>query len=402
MSGIVGHMQRALVAVFLLLSACADPASGTPATAFPASASVSPPVQSQSAAPSASSAPAASPFAISKEDFKRIAEDISEPESEFFSDNFISNETSYLQVAPALAKVKPGGAYLGVGPEQNFTYIALTKPDFAYVIDIRRDNLVLMLLYKALFEAATSRAHFLALLTGRPYRGDDGLAADATLEQIFAHAERDKADDKSFSAGHDALAKRIAAYGIALSDKDKRSLATAHRAFFADGLDIRFKLKEESFRRYPSLRELLGAKDAAGAQTGFLASEASFRLLQTMQRENRIVPLVGDFAGKKAMPALAEHMKKAHQTLRSFYVSNVEQYLLVDGKWHTWQKNVAAFPSDADSIFIRCYLDQGKAHPKQMQGHRTATTLHSIAAFNARKQAYGSFLALASDGVLGN
>ena len=50
-----------------------------------------------------------------------------------------------------------GGAYIGVGPDQNFSYIARIRPSVAYIIDIRRDNLLLHLLFKALFARAPDR-----------------------------------------------------------------------------------------------------------------------------------------------------------------------------------------------------------------------------------------------------
>src|SRR5690349_10221818 len=64
---------------------------------------------------------------------------LSEPNGYFDTDNLISNESSYLQVIPDLARrgVR-GGAYIGVGPDQNFTYIAATRPAIAFIVDIRR------------------------------------------------------------------------------------------------------------------------------------------------------------------------------------------------------------------------------------------------------------------------
>jgi hypothetical protein len=39
------------------------------------------------------------------------------------------------------------GVYVGVGPYQNFTYISALDPDIAFVVDIRRKNLLHHLLY---------------------------------------------------------------------------------------------------------------------------------------------------------------------------------------------------------------------------------------------------------------
>src|SRR6516162_6245494 len=127
---------------------------------------------------------AASDVQVSIEQFNRYIEQWSEPEGYFDSDNFISNETSYLHVVDDLrARVTPGGIYLGVGPDQNFSYIVHTRPMLAIVTDIRRQNMVEHLWYKALFALASNRVEYLALLVSRtPPR----VKPDARLEDILA------------------------------------------------------------------------------------------------------------------------------------------------------------------------------------------------------------------------
>jgi hypothetical protein len=401
-------IRHSLLCSLALLLACEGPAStaGNEGSAHPVSQSAAQDSGADGAPrPSASSSTQAREAlpkgALPIEDarFAQLFDELSEPENDFFSDNFISNETSLLQIASALPKEAPkDGVYLGVGPEQNFTYVALSRPVRAYIVDIRRDNALLHLLYKAVFERATSRSHFVALLIGRDHESAGAPAASASLAEVLAHAEKAPAEAKAFERIHDDVMTTIAGHGIKLGARDKKSMGEAHRAFFKGGLDLRFKLREESHRKYPSLRELLELTDPEDkGQKTFLASEESFRLVQRMQRENRIIPMVGDFAGKKAMPALAKHLHAEGLTVSAFYVSNVEQYLLADGLWGQWQKNVAALPINDESVFIRAYLDQGKRHPLQMQGHRTTTTLQRIAKFNARKRPYPSMLAVASD-----
>ena len=94
---------------------------------------------------------------------------LSEPDGYFDTDNLISNERSYLEVLPELERRSVrGGAYIGVGPDQNFSYIAHIRPSVAFILDIRRDNLLLHLLFKALFQQSRTRVEYLALLFGRP------------------------------------------------------------------------------------------------------------------------------------------------------------------------------------------------------------------------------------------
>src|SRR6185503_21002275 len=79
------------------------------------------------------------PARLTDAEFWNLTEELSEPNGFFRSDNFLSNETGYQTVIPdLLERVKPGGVYLGVAPEVNFSYIAAIKPRMAFIIDIRR------------------------------------------------------------------------------------------------------------------------------------------------------------------------------------------------------------------------------------------------------------------------
>src|SRR5260370_37289709 len=71
------------------------------------------------------------PREIDARTFRRLVTDMSE-ESGYFRFQFMSNEQEFPSVIPELKKnVKPGGVYLGVGPEQDFTYIAPIHPRIA-------------------------------------------------------------------------------------------------------------------------------------------------------------------------------------------------------------------------------------------------------------------------------
>lgn len=402
-------LRSALIVLAFLAHAACDqtlaPAKAVDTAPIPSAASedssgkaaiAAAPIADVSAAPAPSAAPDTS--------FADLVSKLSEPDQHFFSDNFISNETSYLHVADSLAKhSSQGGAYIGVGPEQNFSYLAMLRPKLAFIVDIRRENMVLHLLYRAIFHKAQSRSHFLALLVGRPYDAASDPGASASIEDVIKHAEKSPADEKTFAAAHEELKKMIEGdYHFALDAGDKKTLEMSHRAFYKGQLDLRFELKEKNGRLYPQLRELLGAADLAGKKTGFLASEEAFRFVQTMQKEGRVIPVVGDFAGDRAMPGVAATLREKGIKVSAFYVSNVEQYLFENKVWDKWAKNIAALPVDEKSVFIRAYLDQGKKHPREKKGHRTATVLQKMADFNARqaKKSYGSWFEVATDQLL--
>lgn len=363
------------------------------------------PVAPSSAAPVVPAAPAAPALApLSRQELARLFEELSEPDRYFFSDNYVSNETSYLQPSAALsARARKGGAYIGVGPEQNFSYIALTEPALAFIVDIRRANALEHLLYKVIFERAGSRVEFLSLLTGRASGQPGDAGADASIESVLAEVDRRPKSRESFRRLHDELVAEIRdELGIRLSAADRETLDQTHSAFFEAGLDLSFELHEKNGRKYPKLRELLAQEDASGKPGGFLASDAAYQRVRTLQLANRIIPVVGDFAGDRALVRLGAELTRRKLTVSVFYVSNVEQYLMEPDKWQAWTRNVAALPADEQSLFLRCYLDQGRRHPRQLSGHRTASILSSFDHFKARSRArgYGSFFQLVTDGVL--
>jgi hypothetical protein len=339
--------------------------------------------------------------------FARLFGELSEPDRYFFSDNFVSNETSFLHVASLLErKAMPGGAYIGVGPEQNFSYIAISRPNLAFIIDIRRQNALEHLLYKAIFDEAESRSAFLCLLLGARCKTSEEPGPDAGVEVLLDRAEAAwKLRDKpAFRTLHERLKDRIEqSYRIALSKRDAETLEHVHRAFFNKGLAIAFELHSpENQRDYPSFRELMLATSADGQQRGFLANERDYRLIRRMQRDNRIIPVVGDFAGEHALRAIAAELRRRDLPISVFYTSNVEQYLVDPPKWQRWVENVEALPTNESSLFLRCYLDQGRRHPQQLKGHRTASVLQLFDHFRwkQRTRGYTGFWQLATDGVI--
>ena len=80
---------------------------------------------------------------LSENQFQQRILEWSESPGYFDSDNLISNEPSYLDVVPLLQKLAPvNQAYIEVGPDQNFSYVAHLSPRIAIIVDIRRDNLL--------------------------------------------------------------------------------------------------------------------------------------------------------------------------------------------------------------------------------------------------------------------
>jgi hypothetical protein len=129
------------------------------------------------------------PSRLTDEEFWRVVQGFSERAGTFPSDNLLSNERRLQFVIPDLTRnVKPEGVYLGVGPEQNFTYMVALRPRMAFIFDIRRGNMALHLIYKALFELSADRAEFVSRLFCR--KRPHGLTATSSVAEIFGAFSR--------------------------------------------------------------------------------------------------------------------------------------------------------------------------------------------------------------------
>jgi hypothetical protein len=323
--------------------------------------------------------------------FARLVARLSEPGGYFDSDNLVSNETSYLHVLPALGAMGVrGGAYLGVGPEQNFSYIAEIKPELAILVDIRRDNLLLHLLFKAMFEVSRNRLEYLCLLFGRPAPELLSRWTDASLEDLLTYVDITPRDSAAYRRSHADLMDRVARFGVALADSDRSTLRRFHDEFFDRGLDLTFTSRGRPSRPgYPSERELYLATDLAGNRGSYLATEERFRTVRDLERQDRIVPAVGDLAGPTAMKAIAAYLREINLPVSAFYVSNVEMYLFRAGSFPSFAENVRALPAGPSSVLIRSYFGRGMwapgggggAVPQVIPGHLSAQQLQSFASF---------------------
>ncbi len=317
------------------------------------------------------------PAGLSDTEFWKLVSDLSEPGGSFISDNYVSNERTFQRVIPELTQnTRREGVYLGVGPDQNFTYIAALQPKIAFIIDIRRQNMLLHLMYKALVELSSDRAEFLSRLFSRrqPARVEHAATARALLD-AYAGAVP---DDTLFARNvRDVSAHLVNHHGFALSSGDLTAIAQAQRAFFEAGPELRYAFPH---RWFPSFADLMLETDDRGGLHSYLSTDEAFRLLKRLETANLVVPVIGDFAGRKAIRAVGRYLRAHAATVSVFYTSNVEFYLFESAAWKTFFENVASLPLDDQSVFVRAHFDTGPRAPSEPAGARSATELDSMKA----------------------
>jgi hypothetical protein len=315
-------------------------------------------------------------------EFSRLIRELSDEAGYFRSDNFTSNETAYLTVVDTLKRLgASGGAYLGVGPEQNFTYIAKIRPRIAFIVDIRRQAMIQHLMYKAIFHLSPDRVQFLSRLFSRPLPKDKAPKPEAPIEEIVAFFSQAATDEKTYAANLAAVRKTIEEeFQFPLSADDLKSLDYVYKSFRNDGLDISYRMDDSRGGYFPTLKELILQTDLNNKLGNYLASNDDYDFVRNMHRKNLIIPVVGDFAGKKTLRAVGDYLRKNGFTVTAFYTSNVEQYLFQNEVFPGFVENVRTLPIDDRSLFIRSATGRFP-HPARLQGHRASTLLQQMKLF---------------------
>lgn len=324
------------------------------------------------------------PESLSAAEFSRLSRDLSEEGGYFRSDNFTSNETSYLHVVDKMRQIgASGGAYLGVGPEQNYTYIAKIRPRIAFLLDIRRQAIIQHLMYKAIFHLSPTRAEFLSRLISRPIPKEATLKADAPINDIMNLLNKLTADDKTYTENLATLRKVIQEdFQFPLNETDQKSLEYVYKSFREDGLEIQYRVDGTwGNNGFPTLQEIIAQPDQNGKLGNFLVTNDDYELVRGMHRKNLIIPVVGDFGGSKAIAAVGEYLRKNGLTVTAFYTSNVEQYLYGSNTFTAFAGNVKKLPINDKSLFIRAVPVRYPQHPAQLPGHRLVTLLQFMHVF---------------------
>ncbi len=325
--------------------------------------------------------------AVDPREFATLVETLSEAEGYFDTDNFISNEAGYLKILPLFGRLGlRGGVYLGVGPDQNFSYIAEIRPQLAIIVDIRRENLLLHLYFKALFTLSPNRVEFLQRLFARNLGVARSEAAGIGIARLMDRLETAPRDDGFALSNMREVERVIRRWPLDLSADDLRTIEYIARAFVEGGPDLRFR----SFNRaprpwYPTYGELILETDSAGRCANYLASERRYRVVRTLQLENRVIPVVADLGGSQAMSRIARLLQDRQLEVSCFYVSNVEFYLFDRDRWRSYVRNMRSLPWKPNAVLVRTFSEGWRPHPARIPGYYMTTILQRAAAFFANE-----------------
>jgi hypothetical protein len=325
------------------------------------------------------------PSAPKESQFGQLVERLSEPAGYFGSDNLVSNELSYQHVLSRLEQTGiSGGAYIGVGPDQNFTYIAHIKPRIAFMLDIRRDAMMQHLMFKAIFQLSRNRLEYLGLLFAKPLPKDAKKWEQRSLSDLIVNfVDRTPSNPKLIEQHWQDIRKKIGGFGLNLTPTDYDKIREIYTAFNQAGLEVRYTIRDRpSGRFFPSYREVLLERDLDGRQRNYLSSEETWQYLRKMHEQNLIIPVTGDLSGPKALREIGKYLKETGDKVSAFYTSNVEFYLMrQENAFNRFAENVKTLPIDNRSVIIRSYFNYAYyayQHPQTVDNYFSVQLLQTI------------------------
>jgi hypothetical protein len=305
--------------------------------------------------------------------FSAMIRALSAPETGPAGDNFMTNEDSFVRVAGEIARRTPrDGVYLGVGPDQNFTYIAHAEPVAAFILDHRRRNLRLHLLHKALFSLSADRVAYLTLLTARQV---PSLTKGYTARDLVAAFQASPMVRELLDATIAEVARALRPLGV-LDDKEWADLATIQARLAGPGMTARFL----AMPIYPTLGQLILTTDHDGHPAHVLSRDDLYQRMRQAQRDDRVIPVVGDFAAPDVLPRLGSWLRRRGLGVSLFYISDVEFFLFRSGKFASYVENLAQLPWLDHALIVRTSTRE-IAHPERVAGDSSTTIVRSVASF---------------------
>src|SRR4030095_10775235 len=199
-----------------------------------------------------------------------------------------------------------------------------------------------------------TRAQYLSLLLSKPVPKEKSLGPDASTNDILQVFSQAPSDERAYASNLAAIRKAIKEdFQVQLSEADQTSLSYVYKNFHDDGLEIAYRMEGTRGGWFPTLKELIVQPDQHGKLGNFLASKEDYEFVRDLHRRNLIIPVVGDFAGKKALAAIGDYLRKNSITVSAFYTSNGEQYLFQNGVFGGFAENVRSIQITDKSFFIR-------------------------------------------------
>jgi len=212
-----------------------------------------------------------------------------------------------------------GGAYLGVGSDQNYTVAAMARSELMFLSDIDRSVVDLHRVYEALIEASETPEALLA----RFDRAQEGESA-ALLESGF----------------------------LGLPEPERRRLVRLYR-----------NARETVLVH---LRHVIKRKRGE-APTSWLSDPAMYEHIRGLYLTDRVRQMGGDLTGANSLQTAAAAARALGVPFRVIYLSNAEEYFDYSKQFIA---NFKAFETDEKSVLLRTIYSKDWVHADQLWAYQ--------------------------------
>ncbi len=289
----------------------------------------------------------------------------------------VSNETDYQNISSYFNETgTDNSVYIGVGPDQNYTYISLCSPKLAFIVDYRPDNQLLHLLFKAIFALSYNRVDYLSLLFSKPI-DKSKTSGNIGLSKLVEYFEYTDGDSQLFDKNLTRILKKIQSFDNKLTLNEITKIRNIYSEFFQTHLNLRcrFPRKTSSGMPYPTYKDFLLSTDQNGYCHNFINNDNYFCYVKNKHEKNQILPITGDFSGLNTLSTIGSFCQKHNLLISTIYISNVEYRLLNDHLFESYMRNLKSLPINDRSIIIRTFYNRpGEIHPNCV-GNNLFTTL---------------------------
>lgn len=236
----------------------------------------------------------------------------------------LSNERRHDLFFSALRGI--GGGYLGVGADQNYTLAAVARAEVVWLVDIDGEVVDWHKIYAALIPIAETPEALISLLGGR----------------------------------HDAEVKAALAA--------RWDVAEAERLF----------PHYQRYRHYLT-KHLVGERTIArnGQPVTWMSDLDLYDYVRKLMIERRVVARIGDLHGEKTLLGIAAAARAAKITVRTVYLSNVEQWFRYSLQF---RRNLEALPRDAGTQVLRTLARGELSFPSEDRWHFSVQPLDDFVA----------------------
>lgn len=218
-----------------------------------------------------------------------------------------------------------GGAYIGVGADQNYTLAAVAQAELLLLTDIDGDVVQWHKIYAALIPQAPTPLALCQLLAG----------------------ERD-------AVAKAALVERWGPLGLKLWPTFLR-----YRGMLLSHLQVERKV----MRR--------------GSGATWMSNLTLYQHIRGLMQQHRVIAHVGDLHGETTLVNLSSALRQAKVVVRTLYISNVEQWFRYSPQF---RRNMQALPRDAKTLVLRTLARGELPIPDEDRWHFSVQTLDDFIA----------------------